>query len=101
MSSIDSSLILPGTIEYEETLSQIPFYWKQLAADYSGEFGFAANSESRLLEVRDFSGMVDYIWGGEYEELLIKCPWLREDYYDPDDWEDELADDRDGCSIIV
>ena len=68
----NSLLILPGSLEYEETLGRsLPPDWQQRAFKAYGAFTFVADSETGLLRVADPDETDEYVYGGEYEERLL------------------------------
>ncbi|MFE4108565.1 hypothetical protein [Almyronema epifaneia] len=65
------SLILPGTPEYNLTLSTaLPPDWVEAANRLAGEYYFVAEAESGLLRPASADELEEYIYGGEYEERL-------------------------------
>ena len=90
-------LLLPGDPEFEKTLGQtLPPDWQAKAEQFSGDFGFIAHAETGLLEAVPFSGLDEYVYGGEYdarlseidfdsdfEEADLECGELLEESHPP------------------
>lgn len=71
-------LILPDDLEYHVTLGNIPFYFQGMVNKTFDFAGWVADSETGLVRPCTYNQMVDYIYGGEYEERLAN------DGYDPE-----------------
>lgn len=65
-------LILPGDPEFDEILATPPPNWREVAANLSGEFAFAARAGSGILEPVSMRELDDYIEGGEYDDRLAE-----------------------------
>ena len=71
-------LILPGDDEYDETIGSIyPFDWREFAWKNCGEFCFVVDSQSGLMRPASFEETDEYLYGGEYDELLDSNPDLE------------------------
>lgn len=76
-------LLLPGDLEFEQTLATPPPDWRRVAEQTGGSYAFVADSESGLLRTVDGLGCREYLLGGEYDQRLSTM-------YDSE--EDELLD---------
>ncbi|MEC4804430.1 MAG: hypothetical protein SAJ12_10510 [Jaaginema sp. PMC 1079.18] len=66
-----SELILPGTIEFEETLATVlPYNWQEIAYSACGDYNFIARAGSGVLEAVHESEAREYLYGGEYDQRL-------------------------------
>lgn len=68
--SLSSTLILPGSLEFESTLGRLPPGWQSQAHHTGDSFGFVADVETGLLRFATGGEMREYVLGGEYEERL-------------------------------
>lgn len=65
-----SSLILPGDPEFDLTLATPPPDWK-IKAQKSGEgVNFVLDYETGLFRSATQKELMEYLWGGEYDELM-------------------------------
>lgn len=81
--SEDRLILLPGDLEFEQTLATPPPDWRRFAEQTSGTYAFVADSDSGLLRTVDGLGCREYLLGGEYEQRLSAMY----------DFEDDLLDD--------
>ena len=66
----ETCLILPGTTVFNETLSQVPFWWKEYASQNDGWCNFGVDVESGLLKPLNKRETHEYLFGGEFEERI-------------------------------
>lgn len=66
----DRLILLPGDIEFEQTLATPPPDWRRVAERTGGSYAFVADSESGLLRTVDGFGCREYLLSGEYEQRL-------------------------------
>jgi hypothetical protein len=76
-------ILLPGDIEFEQTLATPPPNWREMANKTNGVFAFVASSESGLLRTVDGVGCQEYLLGGEYQERLFSM-WEDDDDFSED-----------------
>ncbi|PIG90821.1 hypothetical protein [Gloeocapsopsis sp. IPPAS B-1203] len=84
-------IILPGDIEFEQTLATPPPDWRQIANKTNGSYAFIADAESGLLRTVDGRGCQEYLLGGEYIQRLESL------YEDEDDY---LGEDLEGVEEL-
>jgi hypothetical protein len=77
----DSLLILPGDIRYKETLSQVPFWWKNFAAQNDECCNFGVDVETGLLKPLNRQQTWEYLFEGELEERLEQAELEPEDVW--------------------
>lgn len=65
-----SKLILPDDLEYHVTLGNIPYFFNALGNNTPDFAGWVADAESGLVRPCTHTQMIDYMYGGEYEERL-------------------------------
>jgi len=63
------ALILPGDPEYVQTLGQLPRWWQRFAHENEGWCNFGVDAANGLLKPLDKQGTIEYIFGGEFEEV--------------------------------
>lgn len=84
---ITRSLILPGDIEFEQTLSNIPPNWLEVANKNNGNYAFVADSETGLLRTVNGDDFREYLLGGEYDERLATMGYGWDAGFTEDDLE--------------
>ena len=91
-------LILPGDLEFNATLSQLPPGWEsQVSA--KGCFGFVPDAAAGgVLRAVDNGEFQDYVLGGEYEQHQQN---LYGDMYVPSDEPEWLEDDFKGVEEFL
>ena len=60
-------LILPGTLEFEQTLALPPPDWRTIT---DNTYAFVGDPTTGLLRTVDGAGCREYVLGGEYQERL-------------------------------
>lgn len=66
---MSSPLILPGDVEFTRTIGQLPAWWEKFAHENEGWCNFGVDVDSGLLKPLNKQGTIDYIWGGEFQEI--------------------------------
>lgn len=80
-----TELILPGTIEFEETLgTMLPYNWQEIAYSACGDYNFIARAGSGILEAVPEAEAREYLYGGEYDQRLDEIEELPNDQPDDD-----------------
>lgn len=70
------NLILPGSLEFEETLATtLPPGWQDVAYQSSGEYGFVVDPETGMMRIANSRELTEYVEGGEYDERLNSIEW--------------------------
>ena len=80
-------IILPGDVEFEQTLATPPPDWQDVASRNGDTYAFVADAESGLLRTVGGLDFRDYLLGGEYEERLSSLWEPLEDGFLLDDLE--------------
>lgn len=81
-------LILPGMPDFDETIACImPFDWQQIANKCDG-FQFVARAGSGLLEAVPNNQVIDYLYGGEYDERLNEIGENEDNYFEYNEFTD-------------
>lgn len=65
-----SDIILPGSYGFDLTLATLPPNWGSVAAQTNGEFAMIAREGTGILEAVAWEEAMEYVWGGEYDEVL-------------------------------
>ena len=64
-------LILPGDPLFNLTLaSSMPPGWQSVAASQGSQIAFAASADSGVLRPVNQKDMIEYLYGGEYDERM-------------------------------
>jgi hypothetical protein len=63
-------ILVPGDLDFEITLANIPAYWQILAKNTSNFMGWIYRGDSFAPECVNQREMLDYMLGGEYEQQL-------------------------------
>lgn len=85
----EKSLILPGTLEYDQTLAQFPPNWRSVAWQSCGEYAHIVRPNSGgLIETVTVEEAEEYYFSGEYDERLAQIDFPSDEldtplYYDP------------------
>lgn len=82
-------LILPGSLEFDQTLAQFPPNWRDTAWRTCGEFAHIVRPNSGgLLETVPIEVAEEYYFSGEYDERLNQIDFPSDEletelFYDP------------------
>lgn len=82
-------LILPGTLEFDQTLAQFPPNWRDTAYRQWGEFAHIVRPNSGgLIETVPVEVAEEYYFSGEYDERLAQLDFPSDEletelFYDP------------------
>lgn len=82
-------LILPGTLEFDQTLAQFPPNWKDTAYRRWGEYAHIVRPNSGgLIETVPIEVAEEYYFSGEYDERLAQIDFPSDEietelFYDP------------------
>jgi hypothetical protein len=63
-------IIIPENPKFQETLDNIPFFFGKLQSESSEMLNLVVDSETRLMRAVSERELTEYLWGGEYDQLL-------------------------------
>ncbi|CAD5950077.1 hypothetical protein NO976_02560 [Planktothrix agardhii] len=79
-------IIIPENPKFQETLDNIPFFFGKLQSESTEMLNLVVDAETRLMRSASEQEFTEYLWGGEYDQLLS-------DYEE----EEELTNLWNGC----
>jgi Ran GTPase-activating protein (RanGAP) involved in mRNA processing and transport len=63
-------ILLPGHIEFAETLANLPFFYKEMAKNTCETLHVLQSNPNYLPEIADFKRLQEYLQGGEANEFV-------------------------------
>lgn len=63
-------IIIPENPKFQETLDNIPFFFGKLQSESNEMLNLVVDSETRLMRTASEKEFTEYLWGGEYDQLL-------------------------------
>ena len=84
-------ILLPGHLEFAETLANLPFFYKKVANQTCETLHILQKNTNYLPEIVNTSSLQEYLLGGEADQYIEYI-----DGYADNDGADELTEGNDG-----